>query len=241
MSVALIIVIALLAGFTLIGAKRGFVSVLIGLLSLVIAIVGAKILSVPLSNFLIENVKIEEKIEAGISSFVNDEVKRTVDNIQETMNIKDVSLKDFKEHIDEMSLPESVKDIIRKATETKQQADTNVTEVLTQTALKDAVHELSTTVVEVLSFVICFIVILVALIILRVSLKIVTKLPVIHQLNGALGAAVGFAEGVIAVWVFFAIITAMANQQWAQDFLIQIADNKLLSVLYTLNPIMKFI
>lgn len=68
---------------------------------------------------------------------------------------------------------------------------------------------------------------------------VISMLPVIHQTNKLLGLAVGLVEGVLLVWIFFAVITALGSQQWAAQALADIGSNKILAFLYDNNYILK--
>lgn len=45
------------------------------------------------------------------------------------------------------------------------------------------------------------------------SLGIVSHLPILHGLNKTAGLVLGFAEGVVLVWIFFLVITVCASTQ----------------------------
>lgn len=233
----LITVIAIIAAFTIIGKIRGFMSVVVGFASMALAIVGAAILTEPVGGFLADNTGLKTTISEKVVTFVDDEIaeaKKTAMKAAGVTDAKKLNPEEFKKTVDQLPLPDSVKTIITDA------AKTDVT-AAGHTAAVAAAEKLASTIVRGIAFVICFVLIIAGLIALRVVLKIVQKLPVIHGVNGLLGAGLGFIEGVIAVWVFFAVVTAVAGQPWAQDALVQIGENKLLSILYVINPIFKLL
>lgn len=51
---------------------------------------------------------------------------------------------------------------------------------------------------------------------------VVGRLPLIYQANKLLGLAFGIIEGLVIVWLLFAVITACSNMQWAAKALIEI-------------------
>ena len=63
----------------------------------------------------------------------------------------------------------------------------------------------------------------------------------IYQANKLLGLAFGIIEGLVIVWLLFAVITACSNMQWAAKALIEIGKNDLLSLIYNHNFIIKTI
>ena len=70
---------------------------------------------------------------------------------------------------------------------------------------------------------------------------VVGRLPLIYQANKILGLAFGILEGLVIVWLLFAVITACSNMQWAAKALIEIGKNDLLSIIYNHNFIIKTI
>ena len=231
----MVTIIALIAGFTLLGLKRGFVKVVIGLASMFIAIVGAALLTKPVGAFLDKNTGIRASIDKTIVSFVDEQIENAKQEAMKAAGVKDESelkVEDLIKKIDELSLPASVRDVIAEAAKKDVAAAGHA-------AAKEAAEKLSDAVINGIAFIGCFIVLLIALIIIGNALNVVAKLPVLHQLNGVLGGLLGFVEGIVAVWLFFAVIMAFAGQDWAQDALKQINDNELLSGFYIINPILK--
>ena len=231
----MVTIIALIAGFTLLGLKRGFVKVVIGLASMFIAIVGAALLTKPVGAFLDKNTGIRASIDKTIVSFVDEQIENAKQEAMKAAGVKDESelkVEDLIKKIDELSLPSSVRDVIAEAAKKDVAAAGHA-------AAKEAAEKLSDAVINGIAFIGCFIVLLIALIIIGNALNVVAKLPVLHQLNGVLGGVLGFVEGIVAVWLFFAVIMAFAGQDWAQDALKQINDNDLLSGFYIINPILK--
>ena len=231
----MVTIIALIAGFTLLGLKRGFVKVVIGLVSMFIAIVGAALLTKPVGAFLDKNTGIRASIDKTIVSFVDEQIENAKQEAMKAAGVKDESelkVEDLIKKIDELSLPASVRDVIAEAAKKDVAAAGHA-------AAKEAAEKLSDAVINGIAFIGCFIVLLIALIIIGNALNVVAKLPVLHQLNGVLGGLLGFVEGIVAVWLFFAVIMAFAGQDWAQDALKQINDNDLLSGFYIINPILK--
>ena len=231
----MVTIIALIAGFTLLGLKRGFVKVVIGLASMFIAIVGAALLTKPVGAFLDKNTGIRASIDKTIVSFVDEQIENAKQEAMKAAGVKDESelkVEDLIKKIDELSLPASVRDVIAEAAKKDVAAAGHA-------AAEEAAEKLSDAVINGIAFIGCFIVLLIVLIIIGNALNVVAKLPVLHQLNGVLGGLLGFVEGIVAVWLFFAVIMAFAGQDWAQDALKQINDNDLLSGFYIINPILK--
>ena len=179
----MVTIIALIAGFTLLGLKRGFVKVVIGLASMFIAIVGAALLTKPVGAFLDKNTGIRASIDKTIVSFVDEQIENAKQEAMKAAGVKDESelkVEDLIKKIDELSLPASVRDVIAEAAKKDVAAAGHA-------AAKEAAEKLSDAVINGIAFIGCFIVLLIALIIIGNALNVVAKLPVLHQLNGVLG------------------------------------------------------
>lgn len=67
------------------------------------------------------------------------------------------------------------------------------------------------------------------------SLGIAAKLPVLHGLNKTAGFVFGLAEGVLAVWIFFFIVTVTSSTETGGKLLTMIAQSEILSWIYREN------
>ena len=72
------------------------------------------------------------------------------------------------------------------------------------------------------------------------SLGIVSHLPVLHGLNKTAGLVLGFAEGVVLVWVFFLVITVCASTSVGGQLLKMTAQSSILSWLYRNNLLLNW-
>ena len=96
-------------------------------------------------------------------------------------------------------------------------------------------------ILDALIFVVLFIVVS-ALVWLSVFLlDILAKLPVIKFFNKGGGAALGFVEGVIVIWVACIIITMFSTTEWGQTLFKEINNNPILDMIYSNNFLQKII
>ena len=66
----------------------------------------------------------------------------------------------------------------------------------------------------------------------RVALtKVIEKIPVLKDVNKLMGLLLGVAEGLIVVWLFFALVTACSRFDWAASALADIGGNGFLSLI----------
>lgn len=74
--------------------------------------------------------------------------------------------------------------------------------------------------------------------IIELQLDFIGKIPVIKQVNGLAGFAVGALFGVFLVWVFFLVITIFSNSSFAHTVITQVKSNEILSYLYDKNVLL---
>ena len=74
-----------------------------------------------------------------------------------------------------------------------------------------------------------------------VSLGIVSHLPILHGLNKTAGLLLGFAEGVVLVWIFFVVITVCASTSVGGQLLKMTAQSSILSWLYRNNLLLNWL
>ena len=73
------------------------------------------------------------------------------------------------------------------------------------------------------------------------SLGIVSHLPILHGLNKTAGLLLGFAEGVVLVWIFFVVITVCASASAGGQLLKMTAQSSILSWLYRNNLLLNWL
>lgn len=73
------------------------------------------------------------------------------------------------------------------------------------------------------------------------SLGIVSHLPILHGLNKTAGLLLGFAEGVVLVWIFFVVITVCASTSVGSQLLKMTAQSSILSWLYRNNLLLNWL
>ena len=72
-------------------------------------------------------------------------------------------------------------------------------------------------------------------------LDVFAKLPLLKQANKLVGMALGLVQGILLVWLFFALVTVISGTEFGQTMFRYINESKLLSFLYTNNIPMNFI
>ena len=180
---------AVLAGFAILGAWKGLLRTLAGLLVLALSLAGAGIvasaLSVPAAKLI--SPVIEKRIEARLDKAIQEQRPR--ETTGEALSLAEL--------LDLLRVDQTRRDALADRTE-KSVRDTGASLV---TAL---VESLAQSVLYGVLYMISFILLTVALHLLVRMLDAVLKLPGLHGLNALGGGLVGLAEGVLllflAVW-----------------------------------------
>ena len=102
-------------------------------------------------------------------------------------------------------------------------------------------RQITNVIINAIAFVITLVLAIIALALLCKTLDLLAKLPVLRQINTIAGLAAGIAEGVLLVWVLFAILTMFAGSEFGKDALAMIGENPLLDFLYKNNLVSKYI
>lgn len=191
-----IVIILIVLFFVLIGKKRGFALSLLSTCSIILSIVISLFLYQPVETYLRENTELKEQISNAIISSMNNEDKSNQESTNENQQGESEGKGFFNSLINNyVNLGKE------KAEETKNHVVQQTAENITENILK------------VLSFVIVYILVTVILLILKFALKIFTKLPVINQIDKIGGIILGFAEGVIIVYIIIAIISIVVPEK----------------------------
>lgn len=172
-----LVILGIILLCVIVGYVRGLTGSLIKILSFVIAIVIAFILFIPISKLVINSTQIDEELEKSIREMI----------------VQDNENKDEK-------MPEAITDYIGQQIE--QAADSAKETIADNTA-----REVSITIVKAGTWIILFILARVLLICLKFITGLIAKLPVIKQCDKLGGIIYGLIEGLILIYVLFAIIS----------------------------------
>lgn len=154
--------------------------------------------------------------------------------------------------VDKLDVPENVKNqmkqIVSEQNIKKMVANNDIVKIINQTdgsmksiMISVAATKLTDIIFRAIVYVIVFIVVFAILKVVVAVTNLVSRLPIIKQANKIGGLALGLVEGLIAVWIMFVVITACGSMEWAAAALTDISNNKLLSMLYESDIILKLI
>ena len=211
-----LIILGLILLCVFFGYKKGLTKCVIKILSFVIAIVIAVVLFKPISNFVINNTKIDDNIKNSIIEIVSDDVN-------ETGKVKEYS-----------NLPKSIVNHINESIEVA----VNETK---QTVVNQVAQQISTTAVNVGVAIGLFIIARIALIFVSALSSLITDLPIIKQFDKAGGIIYGLVEALIIIFIIFAIISFISPMIEGSGLITAINKSIVGSVFYNNNILMNII
>lgn len=206
-----LIVIGIMLLCIIIGYVRGLTGSLIKILSFVLSIIIAFVLFIPISNFIINNTKIDDNLEQSIREMIIKEDEGTV----------------------ETEMPQTITDYINN--QVVQASDSAKETIVSNTA-----REVSITIVKAGTWIGLFIVARILMIFLKFITGLIARLPVIKQFDKLGGIIYGILEALIIIYVLFAIISfisPMTNASLANV----IDKSYVGSIMYNNNVLLKII
>ncbi len=186
-----ILVLVLFVVLILIGRRRGFIKTVAGLVAFAVALVLASVLSGPVSTF-VYNTAVEPKVMDTINEKVG-----TGSPAAEKIDAALTEMPEFVTRILQNGGIHNGSDVLGKLTGAE--AGVDVGERISQ----QVVAPIVTPLLKMLCTLLLFIVVYIVATILLKALNLLAKLPVLKQLNTALGAFAGAISGVL--WVLFAV------------------------------------
>lgn len=222
----LIAVLGIIAVLGWVGLKKGFIKMVFSLVSTVVALLIALLFSPVVAGVMKSNDAIvgffDDKIGL-IVDFTPEEAAEETESGQESL-------------IASLPLPEIVKESLAE----NNTVDTYVA-MQAQNFEEYVRRQISNVIINALAFVITLVLAVIGLVILCNALNLIAKLPLLRQINAMAGLAAGAAEGLLVVWVLFAVLTMFAGTEFGRDAMSLIAENPLLDYLYKNNLVSKFI
>lgn len=225
LNLLLIVVLIIMALFTLWGYWRGFIRVAFSLVALVVMVLLVSWLSPYMNSFLREHTPLQEQISQRCAELVREIAQEQVQG----------------EAREQLAAAERQGGIQLPAQWREQLAEKTagaLDRALEDTGMYQEVGTyLGDLILSGISFVVTFTLVGIILKIAIHLLDIVAKLPVLKGINRILGAAAGLAEGLLAVWALLFIITLACTSQWGQQAMASIQESRLLTFLYQHNGI----
>lgn len=219
-----IVILLVIIVMTLIGLRKGFVKMIVGLAAMVLALVGTAFLAPILSDYINEQTDLRQQIAGEINTYLEEQIGQKLEQTTAAAQ---------QEAIDKLSLPDNVKNALQA---------NNTADMYKKLGVSSFSEYVSNYVagtgIAALSYLIVFLVLYIALRVIFIVLNIVTLLPFLKGVNKLAGGALGIVHAVVYIWVFFAIATAAMNTSWGMEVLTMIGSSKFLTFLYQYNLIL---
>ena len=245
-------VILILVIFALIGWRKGVIRLVLSLVSMIITIMAAVVIAPLATTAIKNNTNIDENIAQSIYTLLYE--NKEVDEYFEDKQVLpgDIDVSQVESHIqtvtevvsevgDKINLPESLTEAV------KAMPDSELMSVIREYG-EASVKEITIRVIafRLADIVLTAIAYLVIMVVVSIVLRIVVaatglRLPVIKQADKLGGLIVGLIEGIVVVWIFFTVVTAISGTQTASNILVQIHGNVILESLYNCNPITRLL
>lgn len=211
-----IAIIAIIGLSVFMGYKKGLIGVAFKILSFLIAIVLAFVLSKPVTNYIIENTQFD-------------------DNLQTTIE-QQLSAKDSENTVEkeENDMPDIITDYISKQIKEVTTEAQNEVAVLVSTNLTQAI-------VNAICFITIFIVARIALFFLKFLAEAIAEIPLIKQFNKLGGVLYGVLKGFFIVYLILAIVSVLAPIINVNSLLEMINTSLLANILYNNNLLLKIL
>lgn len=210
-----LIVILILALCILLGYKRGLTGCLIKILSFFIALAIAFALFKPVSNIIISNTQIDENIQTSIVQVFESDEPENSSNEQTAVN---------------SPILDYISEEVENATEEKKNEIVN-----------NAAVQLSINIINVLSFIGLFILARILLNFVKALTNLITRLPLIKQCDKIGGILYGVVEGLLIIFIAFALITFISTITNQYGLLETINNSYIGSILFNNNIFLKII
>lgn len=211
-----VIVFLIICAFS--GYYMGLIKKLFRLFSFIVTIIAATAMMPYISDFIVENTSIYNKIEENLNDMLT-ELYEDKDSESKSDSDKRTA-----------SMPEIISDILLEG-EAKEILIDEINDYFSSQAANIIVNSIS--------FFIAFAIIQIVLRTTVFTLDIIANLPIIKGINQYAGLALGLCEGVVWVWIFFLIVMFISTSEIGIIINGQIRDSEFLSYLYNNNYLYK--
>ncbi len=174
-----LIIVSILALSIYMGYRKGLVNMIFKIMTFFLSLIISFVIYIPVTNFIIDNTKIDDNISTFIADTFIDEEKENVDT--EKLNTSKVVEKYITSYTDEIK----------------------------NEGIQNVAKELSIIIVKVGVFLIIFAVARALLFFVKIFANIFTALPFIKECNKTGGFVYGIIRGFIIVWSILALISIL--------------------------------
>lgn len=218
MNILTIVVIAIIAVFGFIGHARGFIKMALSVLSLILTLYVATLISPYISTWL-QQTHLYDSVYEGTYTYVDDALRKSAaGDIQSAMN--------------ELQLPANIQHYVL-AGESVLMDKVGIAQVIAE--------KLTAMIFDVLVFLVTFVGAMIIIKLLFAAVNLMSHLPIIHGVNKIAGLVIGILEGLVVVWIFFIVISLTNGSEFAYNMYAQINESAFLTFLYNKNIVMSLL
>jgi len=182
-------VLVIIAIFTILGLKNGFLYSVFRLFSYILSVIFA-IKFYPVVSSMLQSTVIYSNIKTSVINGI------TKQQAAEGISLQERTAQSI---VDGLKLPGFLKDVILKSVGEK--------DILGVQKITDAIgSEVATLVINILSMILIYIIIRFGLVFVKVIIKAIGKIPVFKQLDKAGGLVLGAIEGIFIVYLVCAFL-----------------------------------
>lgn len=214
-----IIIIAIMALSIYLGYRKGLVKIAVKLCAFLIAIIVSLLFYKPVSNIIIENTELDEKIENTI-----------IENGTKELEEKDIEEQEQNNKENDENFLENVQGYV----------DETITETQNE-LVKKAAKEISGRLINIIVMVGLFIITRLILILLVLISDLITNLPIIKQFNKLGGVLYGIIRGLLLIYTTLAIIFLIVSISANNNILSTIDSSILTQFMYENNILLNII
>lgn len=233
MSWVLILVIAILAGYTLTGYAKGFLKIVYSLISWVVILVFVSIATPYIHDYLKNNTDIYNKVVVYCEEAIREKAEQEIE--ESDGDISALTENELFAAIAE-KLPE---DLLQNI---KEQTDELTGDLMENYGLYDkTAAAMADLFLKGISTLVAMLAGAILSAFISVILGFIAKLPIIGFANRILGLAAGAANGLLIVWLAFYLVAVLCTTQLGSEVITHINANEFLTYLYENNPILSIL
>lgn len=218
-----IVILLILILFIWMGYRRGFIREIVSFFFVFLSLSLAWAINPYINDFLISETPVYSTIQETCTDFVQKQ-SSDLENEMESSS----------QFIDGLNLPEILRKNIEKNNNTENYAELSV-----NTLTEYVSGYLARTIVNGLSYVLAYILATIGIRIVVYILNLIAGLPILKTANKLTGGLVGFAKGLVFIWILFLILTVLCSTEIGKTSLELIEKDSLLSVIYQYDPLIQ--
>lgn len=211
-----LIIIGILVLSIFFAYRKGLTKCIIKILSFIIAVIVAAILFKPVSNFVIQNTKIDDNIKEAVVNLV-------ADDVEEDGKVKEDS-----------NLPNAMVDYINETIG-------NAVEDAKNNMITVAAEGIANITINAGVAILLFIVVRIALIFVSALSSIITDLPIIKQFDKVGGILYGAVKAFVIIFVVLALISLISPMIEQTGIIVAINKSFIGSILYNNNILLNIL